>query len=679
MPRNAIYYIDFRNAIEWRFRVMLTPPDDSPLSLAGPAPEWGEDPAPGSGWLRVQGNVLFVVEPDEEAGHTDVSVGWHTLPTMKLMMNLYNLRSTSDLRDLWSYIIKPQLDNAGDIGNRTFATSIFWQIKTDRGDSAKKITPTFTIGPGWDADPFDYAFEGVQQQGLVNEFEHDDINETSNYTVELLNVIHRCLQECQPDDIADALFADTSYPVKGWVTRTHDAAWLNAAADRLYWAGQEGGYPDEVDFDGETVTHEQLGAHFNRICDLWHAAGVKLSNIYRVYNRLGSTDGGAIGFYSFTTTAAGSYAIGTNGTPIDALRLAEFNYADPGTAGADLDHTNRWFISKTAFLDDTATIVGGYMFKGATDDASPGMQKWKSLYTYLDESLMGGFGKIIVRYSIVAHTIPVIQLYCAQLLESFGADVAVGRSDFRDKGKWSAGAGNQMGATIDIATSSYEDPGTIENKAPDEDLPDLSLVATLHNLPDSRDYLQVRTSGAGSEYVKQSFGVYNVGFRVSTIYYFCTDSAITVASGGIAVRASDVVRLRDGTGTDQDFGTALEYPTPSLDGLGDGAIISALGDPITELFIVAAFQACTPWCVLAAVPHYFSNYLQTLYENAVSMRLLWWHDIGQRIAAADFADANIFCRAGETWYSDVPGSPIVLRGQDDWNNGTYNCKLLALP
>lgn len=679
MPRNAIYYVDFRNAIEWRFRLMLTPPDDSPLSLTGPAPEWGEDPAPGSGWIRIPATVLFPLPPEGEAGHEDIPIGWHTLPTLKLEINLYNLRTSDDLRDLWSYLVRPYLEDAGDIGNRMFTTSLFWQVKTDRGDPSRVITPTFTIGVGWDADPFDYGFEGVQQQGLLNEFEHDPVNEVSRYNVELLNVIHRCIQECTPDDVGAALFSDTSYPIMGPITRTHDAIWFNEAGDRLYWAGQEGGYPSEVDFDGELVVHESLGAYLNRLCDLWHAAGVKLSQIYRQYNRLGSTNGGAVGFYSFETTAAGTYAIGTNGTPLDALRLAEFDYNDPASPGPDLDHTNRWFISRTAFTDSPTETVGGYMFKGDSEDGSPGMHKWKSLYTYLDETLTGGFGKIIVHYSIQNHSVPIIQLYCAQLLESLGADEVIGRADFIDKGKWSCGAGNQMGATVDIATSMHEDPATIENKAPDEDLPDFSLVATMHNLPDSRDYFQVKRSDAGGDYVEKSVGVYNVGFRLSTIYYRCTDASVTTAFGGIAIRASDVVRLRDGSGTDQDFGTPLVYPTPSLDGLEDRAVISALGDPLTEQFIKAAFQACTPWCVLAAVPHYFSSYLQTVYDNRVSMNVLWWHDIGRRIASSAFANANIFCDFGETWYTDVPGAPVVLRGQDDWNNGTYSCKLFAIP
>lgn len=676
MPRNAIYYIDFRNAVGWRFRIMLTPPHNLDLSISSPAPAWGTIADPVTGYIHVPGNVVFVLG-SEEAGHDDVPIGWHTLPTMKLELNLYNLRGSADLRDLWSYLVRPKLDDAGDIGTRTFATSVFWQVKTDRGD------PSRVIAPGIGELPFLYAFEGVQQQGLVNEFEHDPVNEVSRYKVELLNVIHRVLQECTPDDIAAALFADSSYPLKGWLTRTHDAIWFNAAGDRLYWAGQEGGYPPEYDFDGELVKHQQLGARFNRLSDLWHAAGVVLSEIYRQYNRLGVTYGGAVGFYSFATTAAGSYAIGNNGTPLDALRLAEFDYNDPGSAGPDLEHTNRWFISRTAFIDDTSTVVGGYMFKGTTADASPGMFKWKSLYTYLDETLTGGFGKVIIHYSIVGG-IPIIQLYCAQLFESFGAEAAITGSSFYDKGKWSCGAGNQMGATIDLPTASHEDPTSIENKAPDEDLPDFSFVATMHNIPDSRDYLQVRRNNALDSsdegyYTEKAVGVYNVGFRVSTIYYFCEDTAVTHASGGIAVRASDVVRLRDGTGTDQDFGTALTYPTPSLDGVDDAGVISALGDPITELFIIAAFQSCTAWCVVAAAPHYFSDYLQTLYENRVSMAALWWHDFGQRIAAAGFANANIFAKVGETYYSDVPGAPLVLRGLDDWNNAAFSCKLLAIP
>lgn len=691
MPRNAIYYTDFRNAVEWRMRLMWTPPDDSPLTIAGPAPEWDEDPAPGSGWIRVGGNVLFTPETDDEAGHDDVPVGWHSLPTLKLEMNLYNLRVGSDAQDLWAYIIEPIATDAGTTGFRTFDTSILWQLMTDRGDATRKITPTFTIGVGWDADPFHYGFEGVQQQGLVNQFEHDPVNGVARYNVELLNVIHRCIQECTPLDVANALFDDGSYPTKGWLTRTHDALWFNAGGDRIFWAGQQGGYPDEVDFDGDVVAHEKLGARFNRICDLWHAAGVVLSQIYRAYNRRGATNGGAMGFYSDATTTAGSYAIGTNGTPLDALRLAEFDYNDPTSAGPNLDHTNRWFISKTAFIDATSTTVGGYMFKADTEEASPGMMRWKSLYTYLDETLMGGFGKIIVHYSIVAN-IPIVQLYCAKLFESFGAEPAITRPDFRQVGRWAVGEGNQMGATIDIKTASYEDPTTIENPAPDEDLPDLSLTATMHNLPDTRDFDHVRLSQDGDEYVEKSVGVYNVGFRISTIYYFCTDPTVTDDAGGIAIRAHDVVYLRDGTGADQGFTSGLTYPTLTItDAVFDdyedngltpelyNGVRTLLSDPVVEAFIVAAFQCCTPWCVIAAAPHYFSSYNQTLYENQVSMSKLWWHDIGQRIAAAGFANANIFCDDGETWYTAVPGAPIVLRGQDDWNNATYTCKLLALP
>lgn len=655
------FYKDFvgankgRHGRAWRFRLVLMPAGAAGSYLTKTAPPaWGGSPGDGSNFGRIPGRVLITPPENNEDGYAEVAIGFPTLPTLKLSLNLYNLNASAELRALRSAIISPRYSTGGLIYGRTFPTSTLWTLYTDRGDRSKSV------------DEFVCLFDGVQQKGLSTHYSHDRANRVLKIEVELANVVTQCMRDCIPADVAAELmarWASDGAPTKGPFRETFDAIWRNDANDAVF-------YRSQYDRDG----NYQEVTMFRHI-DLWYSIAEALSIIYRCYHR--NDPGvfdllGQLGFFSAYTTT--DYYDDQVGTPLDTLVLNKWSYLADGTKGAALTPRQRWLPGLVALHNDPTSYVSGYLCNVGKE--SKGLFKYTNMYTYIDDCVLGGVGKAQVTY-IDDHQ---VIIYLGRIRETFGDRVQVTADDFMKGDEWDAGGGLQMGATCDVHGVSADDQQSIPYTTGVEGDPDISLVATLHNMPDCR---APDSSAAGHPafVLAHAIGTRTTGFRENCLYYIEEIAGITTEE--VPVLIHPAVGHHNGIIAQFDIRESWTLPTPHVSTVmltgqyQHDAITRYLASPLLEIFVEMQEQACIPYAAVRAVPREFSSEHQTIYDQIVPADIIWYQDIGKLCDPSLFTTANIFLPAGETWLADIPGSPIVLRVQDDYNNAVTKVKLLA--
>ncbi|MEO5931156.1 MAG: hypothetical protein ABIR47_14585 [Candidatus Kapaibacterium sp.] len=655
------FYHDFqgankgRNGRAWRFRLVIMPagPAGSYLTKTG-IPAWSAVPAPGSNFERIPGRVVITPPLNDEDGYGEVPIGLPTLPTLKLSLNLYNLNSTASLRDLRSAIVSPRYVGGGVVYGRTFPTATLWTLYTDRGNAALAISA------------FKCVFDGVQQKGLSDHYSHDRANRVLKIEVELVNVLTKCMRDCLPADVAAEFRARITaggVPTKGPYRETFDAIWQNPAADYTYYRSQ---YDRDDNYQEATMV---------RHIDLWYSIATALSIIYRCYHRNDpsvSLGRGEIGIFSVYTTT--DYYDDQVGTPLDTFALYKRSYLPDGSKGATLTPRQRWLPGLVALHNAPSDYISGYIVDRGTE--STGIFRYKSMYEYIDDAVLGGVGKAIID-QLDDHQ---IIIYLGRIRETYGGTVSVSAGDFLKGDEWDTGGGIQMGGTVDVHGVSSDDQSSIAYTIGAEADPDISMVATLHNMPDCR----TPDSAAfdSPTFSTQSMGVRSVGFRENCLYYIEAPAGISTTE--LPILLHHYVGHHNGVGYLFDVRELWSLPTPVLTFTGDfgasqiyQAAITYLGGPSITAFIEMQEQACIPYAAARAIPREFSADHQTVYDQIVPADLIWYQDIGRLCNGALFPNANIFLPAGETWLSDIPGSPIVLRVQDDYNNAVTKVKLFA--
>lgn len=716
MPRNAIYFHDFEGPDDWRFRFVFIPADlhTSPLSIAGPAPAWGDDPAPGSGYIKMPEGVLYAAPLAlSESGHDGVFVGLHGLPTMKFAFNLWNLTGGPGVvdgeshpwgwgafDDMRRYLIRPKVADGGEIFDRVFPTTNFFKLTTDQGDRTRSAT---SIG----TDSFFVAFAGAQQAGLDTKIGPvDEASQTAPLTVEVQNLMYLCLSNVQTADITAAVMDGVRIENYG-SKRTDilfDGIWWSKndkSENKFFWAGQRGGMlPLEVKNKENTVgggskivTSPQLHAEMFRVVDIWHAMGTCMSTIYLRYVR-GSILNDYVTFTSRFTTTGGGYNIGTNGTGFDNWQMYVHAHLPNGADNGVLSRGNQWLCGW--IYDDDDNRVGGYFFDGGTADKSPGIRKWKTLYDYVEDAFRGGVAKIIVQ-----SLGPIFwTYYIAGIFENIGegASETIGHDDFKDKPTASPGAHITLGATVDLPTRWEDDPEKYENR-PDENSPDLAVAFVAHNLPDSRgDYGKTSRNfhhtGGGTWFDGEAFGAYTLGFRTSTIYYETSPDFLAgggpAGTGSVFVRVHERARLWLGTRLANDQFAATTYPTPT--DVNSGMFVNTSGQAqdiwikhlrtafstrVEDAFIELPFRSGMPYVASIVIPRIFGDDQQTEYETSVALSALNWQKIGQRVSVVTFGSGNALAD-DLAWLSDLPGAPIITRTADDYGTGNTKIKLFAI-
>jgi hypothetical protein len=99
--------------------------------------------------------------------------------------------------------------------------------------------------------------------------------------------------------------------------------------------------------------------------------------------------------------------------------------------------------------------------------------------------------------------------------------------------------------------------------------------------------------------------------------------------------------------------------------------------PIRRCYGDMTAGACVPFVSAKAITSEFAAEHQTVYTGTVSMGLVWWKDLGNLCSAESFPNANGFLWDGDSFFSDLPGRPHVLRVQDNPGECTTKIELLA--
>lgn len=693
MPNNLFYYIDWKSSAGWRYRLEIIPPGlyNDPLAKSG-IPDWGQAPPLVSNFYQAGGEVLFVIPEDSESGYEDVPVGFPTLQTLSLTLNLANLNSTTELRDLRAYLVKPNFPDGGAVGVRGFPTSPVFVLWTDRGGSNRD----FSLAGA----PFFRAFEGKQEVNLENNIRHDRVNNVTEFKVELINLITACFKECKPGDLQN-VFINGAYSglyemEEPWAFNTYgqivlDDVYLDEAQNNIYFSANIGGVPDHTKYTtyydaihseykvrADGVTPDKLSCHMFRLKDLFHALGKCLTKIYQMYTR--DVDA-RFSIYGYNTNYSGADPYGdtdteylaTVGTPFDTWEMYERNLEPDGGIGDKLAHDNRWFCGEVYhFVDGGMQVVDGYCFDFSNSEG-PGIFHWGNMLEYFDECLLGGVAKCTVYVDQTGSILGkrVVSVACQGIWEHVFNSPAIGADAMLNTiADFTPGTNVMTGANVEIPGAWSTDPSTIENKPDGGNGKDLSLTMPLHNMPDSRDPQYTVDHAAGTLFTKDCHGLVRIGFRTNTLFYKATIPGIP---HDMFVRIHETVRHYNGENRDVtavDYGVPLfERPTPTH--------ARDMSEDLLDIHIKQSEESCMPFIASRVPPREFGAPQQTLFNDMVPLDIGWWQDIGGRIGADFFPNGNIFLPTGETYYSDIPGQPVVLKSQDDWENATAKVKLFA--
>jgi hypothetical protein len=226
---NQVYYCDYRNNRRQRFRVEVFGPDNSTLTRTLP-PAWGEDPAPGSNYVRIPRRALKAITDGGEAGfEAEIPVGLAMTTTYKLTWDMGRLvggtdsdaDGTTDLEDLRDYINQFTAAAGGSLtvagGTVTIPTTTGYRIMTDNGNAALAVAS------------FALRFEGVQRvlptrQGKILP------KLTHTKDVELFDIARAALERVSMAWVCAHVRA--TYTPRG--DKWFDRAW------NLFWVGPDG-------------------------------------------------------------------------------------------------------------------------------------------------------------------------------------------------------------------------------------------------------------------------------------------------------------------------------------------------------------------------------------------------------------------------------------------------------
>lgn len=631
----------------WRWRLVLTPAYNAPLSTTT-IPAFGAGTRAGI-YIPIPARVVFRPPENDDAGYDDRAVGPVELPSLKLSLNLINIKGNtdsdgdgmSDFEDLRRYLVDQTFPNGGSIEGRAFATTMLWTVLTDRGN------------PNLDVADFEIYFEGVQRKRPGRKWKLDRRARIVKLDAELIHVARYAIETVIADDIATRLQNDPPVsPVR--VTATYELLWQNATRTLTLGHTREG------------PLHNPEAADLYRVVDLFYTISTCVEDVLKAVARGPAS-------FSFDSMRGVTIRGKRVGTPLDVCLFYRQRCDDPtGGKGAALGVTDLWFPGRVLWMD-SGTFIAGFLRDDGSGAKQESLFRWGNAWDFLVD--VCGPAKMVLHYTGEHH----MAVHWAAIQEGHVISLPIGPSNFiGSELEIEEGAGTIRGTTVEpaegmLATIEYVTPGLVAE-------PDHTLKLVFTNCPDASpandEFSLIRFP---TRFPGQTLLVSQAGFRGFGLYYL--DAPPTITSSPIAIRPHHYLLVHNGQGF--RTGDCREYVAPPTIPAGTYDLYSKsfyeqyLWAPIRRCYVDMLAESCLPYAAAVAITAEFSAEHQTLYSGTLSMRDLWWKDLGNLLSELTFTNASGFLWGGEQFFNAIPGRPHVLRVQDNPGECTTKVELLA--
>jgi hypothetical protein len=591
--------------------------------------------------------VFFRPPENEDSGYDDRPTGPVELPTMKLSLNIWNLRGSidsnsdgvSDWEDLRLYLVDQSYPAGGVIEGRSYNTTMLWTMMTDRGDETLSV------------EDFAVYFEGIQRARPGRKWKVNRRERVVRLDAELIHLARYAIELLIADDVATRLQNEPPN-TPSIATATYELIWQDDARSIALAHTREG------------PTGNPQGAHIYRMVDLWYTISTCVEDIMRSITRTTA---------SFQTESWRGMSISGRsvGTPLDVFRFFRQSYTEAGGKGAELSPMDLYFVGRVYWIN-SGVYIGGFLRDDGSGAKSESLWKWPNLWDFVLDSC--GPAKMIVRHTGLHQ----MSIYWARIQEGVGSPVPLGAADFLESEiEFDEGAATLRGASAEPAENTAD---AIEFRLSGLTAePDHTVKVTFSNHPDGTpENDEFSPIFAPGRFQVPSVIVSQPGFRGFGLYYFHNPPGVSIAM--IPIRPHHYVELHDGLGyRESDCIDAIQLPMiPSGFVANDTkGYETYLWVPIRRCYGDMTAGACVPFVSAKAITSEFAAEHQTVYTGTVSMGLVWWKDLGNLCSAESFPNANGFLWDGDSFFSDLPGRPHVLRVQDNPGECTTKIELLA--
>jgi hypothetical protein len=660
MSRASLYYVDWKEKkTGWRYRAVMTPAHNTTISRAG-APLFG---AGSTGvYVKLPARAWLPIRDGEEGGHDKIPIGSPELAPFAIGLDLQNIDAT-----VRGYLLNPTWDGGlALLGGHQPLVLNSWLITTDRGDRDRAI------------GDFHVAFQGVQRRTPATKFHIDRKKKTATMEISLTHIALAAAELVRPYDLWLYL-ADSgtlpSYTRSAWQTVVVDLAWRNAAETRDY---------ARLQFDRRLDSYQE--AELWKLDELYYAMSAMLESAVKSLTRVSTS---LVSFRSHTARTVNGRSVGG---PTDLWTFTRQGHADDGGHGTAIAAADLTFIGRVRLYTPFTleeSIVGGFLIDDGSGEDQASMFRYKTLWDLLKEMTEGCAAKLVspmvgpdvVRY--LFHP-PLGVIGPGSVPIPLAAGEYVGsRSD------------PEQGGSI-IGSCDTQAPEGDGYDADDIGVPAFghaneqgyTLGALWHNLPQSGkgvetgDFSYLLGNGPLPLGVGSSNGtyVYTPGFRTMGLYY-ASDVAFWDGAADCYLLASHYVSYNRGDVTLAQCEDSFDLPTPDS---GDLDTADKVRDNFWKPYCATVsghqgiqHRACLPFAAASAVASTFSGPMQTVYPETVRLSSVDRHDIGQMIDEDSFANGSARAWDGTDLLDALPGSPVILRVNENHPAGTATVTLLA--